>query len=83
MRLWIVLVVEGERLLLLMSKVTAVSMLVVVGLYGVHGRFPMNLSALQFDSIVHYAPDVVEDYFDFDQLDRNNQDSYLDDLHVH
>lgn len=57
-------------------------MLVVVELYVVHGHFPMNLSA-------DYAPDVVVDYFDFDrlvcfdQLDRNNQDSYLDDLHVH
>ena len=65
-------------------------MLVVVGLYEVHGRLRMNLSAVQFGLVVHYGSDVVVDYLDrlyrsvyFDRLVRNNLDSYSDDLHVH
>ena len=65
-------------------------MLVVVGLYEVHGRLRMNLSAVQFGLVVHYGSDVVVEHFDrlnrlvyFDRLVRNNLDPYLDDLHVH
>ena len=64
MHLLIVLVVAGERLLRLMSKVVAVLMLVEVGLYGVHDHYRLNSSSVQFDLVVHYALDVVVDYFD-------------------
>ena len=77
MRLLIVLVVAGERPLRLMSKVVAVLMLVEVGLYEVHDHSRLNSSAVQFDLVVHYALDVVVDYFDlvyFDRLVRNKQD---------
>ena len=79
MRLLIVLVVAGERPLRLMSKVVAALMLVEVGLYEVHDHYPLNSSSVQFDLVVHYALDVVVDYFDlvyFDRLVRNKQDSY-------
>ena len=62
-------------------------MLVVVGLYEVHGHLRMNLSAVQFGLAVYYGSDVVVDYLDrlvyFDWSVRNSLDSYSDDLHVH
>ena len=70
-----------------MLMAVVVWMLVVVGLYEVHGRLRMNLSAVQFGFVVHYGSDVVVDYLDrlvyFDWSVRNNLDSYLDDLHAH
>ena len=70
-----------------MLMAVVVWMLVVVGLYEVHGRLRMNLSAVQFGLVVHYGSGVVVDYLDrliySDRSVRNSLDSYLDDLHVH